>query len=408
VVVADSVPAGLGVETMRIGLVGLDDPRSIHSYSGTPYFMAQALLRRGCRIAFYLHLTKQNAALIYLKEKVIRRLTGKHVICERDPRIARHYPEQINRALREHNADAVLGTSSFYTVTQNSPVPSIFWGDTTVAGVIDQYRYYKDVTKRSLSHCHKLEQAALNSCSLAIFSNHWAADVARRNYSFDERKLRVIPYGANLFTTPEPGDVDACIKHRDSRRYELLFVGVDWQRKGAQIAIDAVAAMRALGAEARLTLVGCVPPPGFSLPPYVTLVPKVDKSTQTGQSVLTQLYAQSHLLILPSRAECAAVSLAEASTYAVPSLSTDVGGNSTLVKNGVNGYLFPLEAGPADYAEYALELLSDPDRYAAMCWTSYERARAELNWDVAVSRLTEEMSAVMQLAGRPYEYSPAS
>jgi glycosyltransferase involved in cell wall biosynthesis len=393
---------------MRIGLVGLDDPRSIHSYSGTPYFMTQALLRRGCQIAFYLHLTQQNASLLYFKEKLIRRVTGKHAIVERDPRIARQYPEQISRALEQHDADVVLGTSSFYTVTRNSSVPSVFWGDTTVAGVIDQYHYYKRVTKRSLAHCHSLEQAALNSCTLAVFSSEWAADVARRHYSFDERKLRVIPYGANLFTTPEPSDVHTFIEGRDTQIPELLFVGVDWQRKGAQIAIDTVAAMRRLGVDARLTLVGCVPPAGLSMPDFVTLVAKVDKSTQTGQDVLTRLYSQSHLLILPSRAECAAVSLAEASTYAVPSLSTDVGGNSTLVKNGINGHLFPLEAGPSDYAKFALELLNDRDRYTAMCWSSYGRAKAELNWDAAVSRLTAEISSVLQLAGRRYEYSPAS
>jgi glycosyltransferase involved in cell wall biosynthesis len=183
---------------------------------------------------------------------------------------------------------------------------------------------------------------------------------------------------------------------------------VDWQRKGAQIAIDTVAAMRRLGVDARLTLVGCVPPAGLAMPDFVTLVAKVDKSTQTGQAVLTRLYSQSHLLILPSRAECAAVSLAEASNYAVPSLSTDVGGNSTLVKNGINGHLFPLEAGPSDYAKFALGLLNDRDRYTAMCWSSYGRAKAELNWDAAVSRLTAEISPVLQLAGRRYEYSPAS
>jgi glycosyltransferase involved in cell wall biosynthesis len=370
--------------------------------------MTQALLRRGCQIAFYLHLTQQNASLLYLKEKLIRRVTGKHAIVERDPRIARHYPEQISRALEQHDADVVLGTSSFYTVTRNSSVPSVFWGDTTVAGVIDQYHYYKRVTKRSLAHCHSLEQAALNSCTLAVFSSQWAADVARRHYSFDERKLRVIPYGANLFTTPEPSDVHTFIDARDIQRPELLFVGVDWQRKGAQIAIDTVAAIRRLGVDARLTLVGCIPPAGLSMPDFVTLIAKVDKSTQTGQDVLTRLYSQSHLLILPSRAECAAVSLAEASTYAVPSLSTDVGGNSTLVTNGINGHLFPLEAGPSDYAKFALELLNDRDRYTAMCWSSYGRAKAELNWDAAVSRLTAEISPVLQLAGRRYEYSPAS
>jgi glycosyltransferase involved in cell wall biosynthesis len=393
---------------MRIGLIGLDDPQSIHSYSGTPYFMAQALKRRGCQIAFFLHLRKRDASLLHLRARLTRRLTGKHIITEREPEIARHYPEQISQALTEHEADVVLGTSSFYTITKDTCVPSVFWGDTTVAGVIDQYRYYKNVTKRSLLHCHNLEQTALSNCTLAVFSNQWAADVARSHYSFDERKLRVIPYGANLFTTPEPADIDTYINGRDGNRIELLFVGLDWERKGAQIAVDAVSAMRRLGADARLTLVGCVPPSGVCLPDYVKVIAKVDKSTEDGQRVLTRLYSQSHLLILPSRAECAAVSLAEASTYAVPSLSTDVGGNSTLVKNGINGYLLPLEAGPSEYAQCALEVLNEPTRYAAMCWRSFERARAELNWDAAVTRLTGEISAVLQLAGKAYEYSPAS
>ena len=144
------------------------------------------------------------------------------------------------------------------------------------------------------------------------------------------------------------------------------------------------------------------------MPDYVTITGKIDKTTQEGQDALAALYAQSHFLILPTRAECAAISLAEASAHGVPSLSTDVGGNSTLVKNGVNGRLFPVEAEPADYAEYALQLLSDSRLYSAMCWSSFERFQTELNWDVAVSRLMAEINTVLQPAGGQYECSPAS
>ena len=393
---------------MNIGFVGRVDPQSIESYSGTPYFMSHALMRQGCEISFFLELREKSAALVHARNKLTRLLTGKHINHERDPGNARHYPEQINAAIRRHPVEAVLGTSSFYMVTRNCSIPSVFWGDTTVAGVLDRYPYYKNLTKRSIRDCHHLEQAALDTSTLAVFSNQWAADVARASYSFDERKLRVIPYGANLLTTPDADDIAQFLSRRHARECDLLLVGLNWERKGAQIAIEATSVLRKRGIDAHLTLVGCVPPHGFSVPDYVTITGKIDKTTQQGQDALAALYAQSHFLILPTRAECAAISLAEASAYGVPSLSTDVGGNSTLVKNGVNGHLFPLEAEPADYAEYALRLLDNSRLYSAMCRSSFERFQAELNWDVAVSRLMTEINTVLQPTGGHYECSPAS
>jgi glycosyltransferase involved in cell wall biosynthesis len=117
---------------------------------------------------------------------------------------------------------------------------------------------------------------------------------------------------------------------------------------------------------------------------------------------------QSHLLLLPSRAECAAVSLSEASAHGVPSLSTDVGGNRTLIQDGVNGYLLPLESGPADYADYVVKMLSDSGKYRSICWSSFERFQTELNWDVAVSRLMSEITGIVEPIDEPYACSRAS
>jgi glycosyltransferase involved in cell wall biosynthesis len=393
---------------MKLGFIGLEDPRSIGSYSGTPYCMAAALKRQGCEISFFLQLTEENAALASLKNKMTRVITGKHIICECDPRSVRHYPEQINAAVRQHQVDAVLGTSSFHMVTKNCPVPSIFWGDTTVAGMLNRYPLDKHLTRGSIRDCHSVEQQALDSCAVAVFSSQWAADVACASYDVDPRKIRVIPYGANLFTRLNAADIASCLRRRDESDWELLFAGVDWERNGAQIAVDTTTALRARGINARLTLVGCAPPRAISIPDYVTVIRRMDRSTSKGQALLSALYMQSHLLILPSRAECVAAFLAEASAHGVPSLSTNAGGNSTLVKDGVNGYLMPLEAGSTDYANYALQLLADPAKYAALCWSSFLRFQTELNWDVAVSRLIAEIDSVLNPTDRQYACSRAS
>lgn len=395
-------------ETMRLGFVGLDDPQDIRSYSGTPYHMAAALKRQGCEISFFLKLKEEKGRMIKLQNKVIRTVTGKHIIQERNAKAVRSFPEQINAAVSRHEVDVVLGTSSFYMVTRDCPVPTVFWGDTTVAGVLNRYNYYKNVIRSSIKDCHRLEQAALDSCTLAVFSSQWAADVACSSYAVDENKVRVIPYGANLFTGLSATDIAACLRRRDETDWELLFVGVDWERKGAQIAVDTTSVLRSRGLNARLTLVGCVPPRHVTLPDYVTVIGRIDKSSPKGQALLSALYMQSHLFILPSRAECAAVSLAEASAHGLPSLNTDVGGNSTLVKNGVNGYLFPLGAGPADYADCVIQLLSNPTKYTALCWSSFQRFQSELNWDVAVSRLMAEINSALNLTENQYACSRAS
>ncbi len=386
----------------------MEDPQSIGSYSGAPSGMAAALKRQGCEISFFLKLTEENAALVRLKNKMTRVITGKHVICERDPKVVRHYPEQINSTVRQHQVDAVLGTSLFYMVTKNCPVPSIFWGDTTVAGILNRYPYYTHLTKKSIRDCHSVEQRALDACALTVFSSQWAADVACASYDVDPRKVRVTPYGANLFTRLNAADIATCLRRRDESDWELLFVSLDWERNGTQIAVDTVTALRARGINARLTLVGCLPPRTLTLPDYVTVIGRIDRSTLKGQALLSALYMQSHLLILPNHAECVAAFLAEASAHGVPSLTANVGGNSTLVKDGVNGYVLPLEAGPADYANYAFQLLANPAEYAALCWSSFQRFQTELNWDVAVSRLIAEIDSVLNPTDRQYACSRAS
>jgi len=369
--------------------------------------MAAALKRQGCELSFF-QLEEKNAARVKLESKITRIITGKHIVCERDPRIARHFPAQINAAVDLHQVDMILGTSAFYMVSRNCPVPSIFWGDTTVAGVLGRYQYYTHLTRRNIRDCHALEQQALDSCALAIFSSQWAADVACANYNCDANKIKVIPYGANVFTQLTVTDIAGCLRRRDASEWELLFVGIEWERKGAQIAIDTVSILRARGINARLTLVGCLPPRSATLPDYVTAIGRIDKSTSKGRALLSALYMQSHLMILPTRAECAAISLAEASAHGVPSLSTNVGGNETLVKNGINGYLLPLEAEPTDFADFTQNILSDTTDYAALCWSSFERFQTDLNWDVAVSRLTTEIESVLNPTDKQYACSRAS
>jgi glycosyltransferase involved in cell wall biosynthesis len=75
-----------------------------------------------------------------------------------------------------------------------------------------------------------------------------------------------------------------------------------------------------------------------------------------GVTALNELYAGSHFLILPSRADACPVVFAEASSFGLPSISRDAGGISSAIRNGLNDRVFSIDADVSEYCSYISDL----------------------------------------------------
>jgi glycosyltransferase involved in cell wall biosynthesis len=159
----------------------------------------------------------------------------------------------------------------------------------------------------------------------------------------------------------------------------LLFIGIDWQRKGGEIAFQTLLELLQRDIDAELVVVGTVPPPHIRHG-KLTIIPQLDKNCPQQRQRLNQLLRQSHFLLLPSRAECYGISLCEASAFGLPVVTTAVGGISTVVKNGRNGYKLPLSATSTDYADILMQLLAAPDHYQRLARSSRAEYDQRLNW----------------------------
>jgi glycosyltransferase involved in cell wall biosynthesis len=126
--------------------------------------------------------------------------------------------------------------------------------------------------------------------------------------------------------------------------------------------------------------VGTVPPSHIRHE-KLTIIPQLDKNCPQQRQRLNQLLQQSHFLLLPSRAECYGISLCEASAFGLPVITTAVGGISTVVRNGRNGYKLPLSADSADYADILIQILANSDHYQRLTRSSRAEYDQRLNWN---------------------------
>jgi len=271
------------------------------------------------------------------------------------------------------------------------PVPLVYESDATFALLDGYYPSVTGLSARSREAAHEVERRSMARAAALVFHTRWAAESAVRDYGADPAKVFAIPIGPNIDPALLPA-ADALPERGVEGRCRLLLVGVSWERKGGDVALQTLEALTRRGVDAELTVVGCTPPAGIRHP-RLRVVGYLSKARPAERARLWRLYREATFLLVPTRAECFGCVYAEASAWGLPSLATRTGGVPEVVLDGVNGRTLPLEAEGKAYADLVVELLADPARYAALVRGSRERFETVLNWDVWARRVEDEVLA---------------
>jgi glycosyltransferase involved in cell wall biosynthesis len=202
----------------------------------------------------------------------------------------------------------------------------------------------------------------------------------------------VVPFGANIECKRNVDDIKTIIAKRPKDICKLLFLGVDWCRKGGDIAVEITEALNRQGLRTELTIVGCHPP--SNVPEFVNVRGFVSKDTKEGQAVLDRLLGQSHFLLLPSRADCVPVVIPEANSFGAPVVTSNVGGIPTVVRTGANGAMFPLEKFVEDASNFIRNSMKNSSLYSQLAVNSFGQYESRLNWKVAGTRVKELLEEI--------------
>jgi glycosyltransferase involved in cell wall biosynthesis len=351
------------------------------SWSGIPTYLGQALVRNGAEVDFIGPVRPPRLLDLFLRgvAKMSRLVFRKEYATKYNLLTSWYVRGVYRRRMRGKQYDCILAPANSTGVAyMASNLPMIYMSDTTFRLISNYYKNeFERVSNFSRWEGNLLEKRSLERSAAIIYSSQWAADSAIKDYGIPADRIVVQTLGANMDVVPDKASI---FEKEKNNRLTLLYLAVEWERKGGRIAYDALLALKKMGVDVELIVCGVVPPAEFN-DPDMTVIPFLNKNKEEDHDRFIGLLSSVHFLILPTRADCSLLVACESNAYGVPAIATDTGGVSYVVRDGENGYCLPFEAPGEDYARKIAELWQDKQRYHALVQSSRRRYEEKLNWD---------------------------
>ncbi len=217
------------------------------------------------------------------------------------------------------------------------------------------------------------ERAFLQQAETVFVMGPSTCEVLLKDYRLRPEQVEVVGAGPNVELGPP-------VPHPQCRR--LLFVGIDWERKGGPILLEAFDRLRERRPGVELFVAGGGPtdveePPGVR---FLGRVPPVH---------LERLYDSADLLVLPTRMEAFGIVLVEALLKGLPCVHSTVGNQRWIVDDA--GLAVP----PGDPVALADALVRAVDDYAQLQRRAVERGsrlRDAMSWDTIAGRVLDRLT----------------
>ncbi|HRQ40143.1 MAG TPA: glycosyltransferase family 4 protein [Chloroflexota bacterium] len=228
----------------------------------------------------------------------------------------------------------------------------------------------------------QLERTIYQNASHIFTRSRHVTESIVEQYGCNPDKVTCVFAGSNLQADANPLDNDGY------KNKNILFVGVDWERKGGPELVQAFQQVLQVYPTAHLTIVGCMPQVD---------VPNCEVVGRLPLAQVKEYYRRASVFCLPTKLEPFGIVFVEAFSYKLPVVATHVGAIPDFVIPGVNGYL--VEPGDVNcLAQRLIELLDDPAKCRAFGEQGYHLVQENYNWETVGRRMTEQIQATLQVA----------
>jgi len=362
---------------MKICFLTIKNPEDKTSWSGIFYHM-YVNLKKDHEVEWIGSVKFKIWQKILLKSINISNKLRKDKIWIPSILFCKFYARNVKKKIKQGNYDLIYApVSSTLIAFLDTTIPIVYLSDATFNLMIDYYPEFTGLSKKNIKDGNKIDRMALQRIEKVIFCSKWAKNSAIEFYKVPPEKISVFEFGANLLYEPNPDDLD----FSETEICNILFLGVDWIRKGGEKAYKAYLQLKKRGLPCTFTIIGCNPKINIEQD-NITIIPFINKNDKAEFDKLYKIFLQTQILLLPTKAECFGIVFCEASAFGIPSITTDTGGISSVIENGINGYLLNENADENAFADKIYSLFSNKKLFRELRINSRNSYENRLSWKV--------------------------
>ncbi len=373
---------------LKIAYLSYFNSDSVSHWSGSVFFIRKALEDAKVEV---IPIDSLGSKLdnIYKYKSLYYKIIGKKYQRPRELSVVKRAAKIAEKKLASVNADFILSSGSLELSMLETHIPTAFWADATFNQLVDYYPDYTNLAKETVRNGEYLEKLSIGKAKYQFFASDWAAQSSIKHYGSNPESVFITPFGANLAEPPKYDDIKRLCEKKSFDVINILFVGVDWHRKGGDIAMEIANKINQSGRKAVLHIVGCTPP--FQhVPDYVKVYGFLRKNIPSEYDLLLKLFSESHFFAMPSRHECFGIVFCEANAYGLPVIAANNGGMPTIVREGINGTMYEHSDGEIDrIAAFIERHCNSRQNYIDIALSSYNEFASRLNWQTSVAKVID-------------------
>ena len=361
------------VEKINVGVICKENPHDRRPQSGTTFQVFRALSQQKNLNVFWIPFNDSFLSKLWLNmQKAITKLFHVTMAEDRSPLYIRLKEKNISKELLT-KAD-VLYCPFTQLISVNKP--TVYMSDALYHSMINYY-LKADPESKAVKIGDRTQQLVLDHATKIVLPCRWAIDAALDYYHQSPNKVSLAEYGPNI----DEGDI---VPHKWSYdgHLHVLFLGVDWHRKGGIKAVEACRWLNENGVETTLHIVG-TPSLNEQIKKiyFVDYIGFLNKNDKNQYQRLREFISLCHCMLLPTEAECAGIAFCESTANGLPCFSYSTGGVPNYVLDGKNGYLLPLSATGEEFGKKIKDCLlnGELERMSTTCLEVYHEI---LNWNV--------------------------
>ncbi|HTJ52540.1 MAG TPA: glycosyltransferase [Cyclobacteriaceae bacterium] len=278
--------------------------------------------------------------------------------------------------------DFYFGLTPWVKIIDNRPYA--LYLDASFRTYIQLYLDSELFSESDVKRICKLESAWLDSAKWVFWGSNWAMREAIDQYGFvpDSRKHLVINTGGNI---PIP---ESDVQNDNDDQLFLLFISLNFEKKGGFICWDAFKLIQKIFPQARLKIIGERPPAQVLDTDGVDYLGRLNKNKPEELRLLTNALASASFLIHPTKMDTMGAVILEAGYYGCPSIAPNKFGIPDLIKDGETGFLLE-KVEPQEISDIVTKQFSDRPQYKKIRQSCRAFTCNEFSW----SAIGEKMNS---------------